>query len=119
MSRPHRYVFQNVLFVSSASEEENNGVVLEKKKRRKPSNWFDRFKRVSPLKYLSTSEEEEEASQAEASKIGSATKASSKPLEKPQEKQKEETPDVSNESSIGAIGAQSSTLKPNRKQKLF
>ena len=78
---------------------------------------------MSPLKYLSTSEEEEEASQAGVSKIGSATKASSEPLEKPQEKQlekpqekpKEETPDVSNESSIGA----QSKSKPNRKRKLF
>lgn len=58
-----RYVQQRVLFHSSSSEEETSSHCSSKKsrtiKRKRPNRLTDNWKKVSPLKYISSSSDED------------------------------------------------------------
>lgn len=58
-----RYVYQNVYFLSSSSDDEfsDSNTQPRKKKRRRPNKLTDNWKKVSPLKYLSSSGEEDQS----------------------------------------------------------
>lgn len=56
-----RYVYQSVCYVSSSSDEESIVLSKSSKPKRKRPNRFDQWKKRSPLRYLTTSEEEDTA----------------------------------------------------------
>lgn len=69
-----RYVYQNVHFISSSSDDEyldstvgransanSSSKKPRKNKRRRPNRLLDNWKKVSPLKYLSSSAEEDQS----------------------------------------------------------
>lgn len=75
-----RYIYQNITYVSSPSSDEEvskesaPNKIKSSKKRRRP-NYYDHFKKRSPLKYISSSSEEEDSTSNPSANADSKTSA--------------------------------------------
>lgn len=76
-----RYVHHRVTFVSSDEEAPATAVTSKRSKRKRPTFW-DSYKKISPLKYISTSEEEVDCPPRENSKSPSSDTTTSNSKEK-------------------------------------